>query len=58
MTIDEAQSLLQEQAALQHHVILLAQEVSRHDDAHHLVPDVIRLAEGVGIAGRMLKGPN
>ena len=54
MTIDEAQALLQEQAALQHQVILLAQEVSRHDDTHHLVPDVIRLAEGVGIAGRML----
>ena len=54
MTIDEAQALLQEQAAPQHHVILLAQEVARRDDAHHLVPDVIRLAEGVGISGRML----
>ena len=37
-------------------MILLAQEVARRDDAtHHLVPDVIRLAEGVGFAGRLLE---
>ena len=51
--IDEAQALIKEQSALKQHVILLAQEVSRQE-ADHLVPDVIRLAERVGISGRML----